>query len=230
MLRIFFRIKKKKKKWKKKEKFFSLNVNIRIILHFYVKVTGNRYVVNAGLNDDFYMILRKYDLPKIEHCIAQKQQRSRLFLLHLVHRVHLYGRMGSYRVWKKCHSNVKVILFLFTTVHILSAARTSIRLFRRPRVSRGSGPPTSVSLSLSHSRTYVHMYAHTISRWRRVNVYYGMDAQAVSESLSLHLANPRPVYSARNNALDVALPSGRGKAPRAPVRAYFVSLETLFNA
>lgn len=44
----------------KKREVFSLNGNTRIILHFHVKVTGNRYVVNAGLNDDFF-----YDSSKI---------------------------------------------------------------------------------------------------------------------------------------------------------------------
>lgn len=63
--------------------------------------------------------------------------------------------------------------------------------------------PLLVSLSLS----YAHV--HMTPRWRRECVLC-TDARAV-ESLSLHLANPHPVYSARNNALDVALPSGRGK-------------------
>lgn len=79
-------------------------------------------------------------------------------------------------------------------------------------------------LNFSLTPVRVHMCTRIQARDEGVNVYYA-DAQAV-ESLSLHLANPRPVYFARNNALDVALPSGRGKAPR----AHLVSPETPFDA
>jgi len=63
-------------------------------------------------------------------------------------------------------------------------------------------------LSLFPSLSYASACTHD-SDDEGVNVLC-TDARAV-ESLSLHLANPHPVYSARNNALDVALPSGRGK-------------------
>lgn len=98
---------------------------------------------------------------------------------------------------------------LFTTVHILSPmqhARVS-DYSKTAHVPGGSGSQPSPPTLYSRACTYMH-------RGRRGVSIRTSTPRSLVEPLSLHLADPRPVHSARNNAPDVALPSGRGKRRR----------------
>lgn len=173
-------------------------------------VTGDR----RRPRHEYGIKMISYDLSKLMSRVklngaAQKLQQSSE--LPFVYRVCAGTGFDTVRVWKKCHSSVKGTLFFFTTVHILSARRGTHEYPIIPKTERTQEEvvrTTHPLLSLFPSRMYAPCtHGPAMKAW--VCIMHGR-ARAV-ESLSLHLANPHPVYSARNNALDVALPSGRGK-------------------